>query len=153
MMEFFSNRSNDADTSILLCLDEFASFGKLQITPALRKLRKKKVRILVLTQSIADIDLIYGKDERMSMMNNFAYKVVLGATDTETQDYFSKLIGEEEVKKVTISKGSANNSTSKTTELRRCVRPEELAHLGKYLILLSPKGWQRLKKKFYFQKW
>lgn len=51
MMEYFSNRSNYAKASILFCLDEFASFGKLNITPALRKLRKKKVRIMVLTQS------------------------------------------------------------------------------------------------------
>ena len=92
MMEYFSNRSNYARTSILFCLDEFASFGKLNITPALRKLRKKKVRIMVLTQSLADIDLIYGKEERSSMMNNFSYKVVLGAMDTDTQDYFSRCV-------------------------------------------------------------
>ena len=43
---------------ILFCLDEFASFGKLQITEALRKLRKRHIRIMVLTQSLADLDMI-----------------------------------------------------------------------------------------------
>ena len=56
---------------ILFCLDEFASFGKLQITEALRKLRKRHIRIMVLTQSLADLDMIYGKDERKGMLGNF----------------------------------------------------------------------------------
>ncbi|MFR6498244.1 MAG: TraM recognition domain-containing protein [Coprococcus comes] len=44
--------------------------------------------MMMITQSMADIDLIYGKPEREAMMNNFAYKVVLGVSDTETQEYF-----------------------------------------------------------------
>ena len=67
-LEFFSNRPNDSRTTILFCLDEFASLGKMEITGALRKLRKKHVRIMMLTQGMADIDLIYGKDERMAEM-------------------------------------------------------------------------------------
>lgn len=151
MMEYFSNRSNYAKASILFCLDEFASFGKLNITPALRKLRKKKVRIMVLTQSLADIDLIYGKEERSSMMNNFSYKVVLGAMDTDTQDYFSKLIGQEETVKLSVQKGNTGTSTTQVKEFRPSVRPEELAHLGKHLILISPNGWQKIRKNFYFR--
>ena len=151
MMEYFSNRSNYAKASILFCLDEFASFGKLNITPTLRKLRKKKVRIMVLTQSLADIDLIYGKEERSSMMNNFSYKVVLGAMDTDTQDYFSKLIGQEETVKLSVQKGNTGTSTTQVKEFRPSVRPEELAHLGKHLILISPNGWQKIRKSFYFR--
>ena len=51
---------------ILFCLDEFASFGKLQITEALRKLRKRHIRIMVLTQSLADLvyDLRQRRTER-----------------------------------------------------------------------------------------
>lgn len=73
---------------ILFCLDEFASFGKLQITEALRKLRKRHIRIMVLTQSLADLDMIYGKDERKAMLGNFKFTVLLGCKDTETQEYF-----------------------------------------------------------------
>lgn len=54
---------------------------------------------MILTQSMADIDLLYGKAERMAMMNNFSFKVILEASDTETQDYFAKLIGYKPTKR------------------------------------------------------
>ena len=50
-MEYFSSRPTENKQTILFCLDEFASFGKLQIVESLRKLRKRRIRILVLTQS------------------------------------------------------------------------------------------------------
>ena len=106
---------------------------------------------MVLTQSLADIDLIYGKEERSSMMNNFSYKVVLGAMDSDTQDYFSKLIGQEETVKLSVQKGNTGTSTTQVKEFRHSVRPEELAHLGKHLILISPNGWQKIRKNFYFR--
>ncbi len=97
-LDLFSNCSNDSSNTILFSLDEFASLGKMKITDALRKPRKKHVRIIMLTQSMADIDLIYGRDERMAMMNNFRFKVVLGADDTDTQEYFAKIIGYQNTK-------------------------------------------------------
>ena len=45
-MDYFSYRANNHQNTILFCLDEFASFGRLDITAALRKLRKKHVRII-----------------------------------------------------------------------------------------------------------
>ena len=94
-MEYFSSRPMENKQTILFCLDEFASFGKLQIVESLRKLRKRRIRILVLTQSLADLDMIYGKDERKAMLGNFKFTVLLGCKDTETQEYFSKMIGEK----------------------------------------------------------
>ena len=94
-MEYFSSRPPEHKQMILFCLDEFASFGKLQITEALRKLRKRHIRIMVLTQSLADLDIIYGKDERKAMLGNFKFTVLLGCKDTETQEYFSKMIGDK----------------------------------------------------------
>ena len=51
----------------------FSQFQKLQIVESLRKLRKRRIRILVLTQSVSDVDMIYGKDERKAMLGNFAF--------------------------------------------------------------------------------
>lgn len=73
-MEYFSSRPMENKQTILFCLDEFASFGKLQIVESLRKLRKRRIRILVLTQSLADLDMIYGKDERKAMLGNFKFE-------------------------------------------------------------------------------
>ena len=151
-LEFFSNRPNNAKTTILFCLDEFASLGKMEITGALRKLRKKHVRIMMLTQSMADIDLIYGKDERMAMMNNFRFKVVLGADDTDTQDYFAKLIGYKNVKKYSTSTSSTQTTRNESESREFCIEPAELARLKNNLVLLHPDGYIKLKKNFYYKK-
>lgn len=150
-LEYFSERSNDSKTTILFCLDEFASLGKLELTDALRKLRKKHIRIMPLTQSLADIDLIYGRDERMAMMNNFRFKVILGADDTDTQEYFSKLIGYQTVTKHSTSSNDRQITHTESDSKEFIIEPSELAHLGDKLILLHPDGYELLKKNFYYK--
>lgn len=150
-LEYFSTRSNDNNTPILFCLDEFASLGKLEITDALRKLRKKHVRIMILTQSMADIDLIYGHDERMAMMNNYRFKIVLGADDTDTQEYFSKLIGYKKTKRYSISISQTNTTRTECEVKELIIEPADLARLGKKLILLHPDGYMQLDKNYYYK--
>lgn len=150
-LEFFSNRSNDSKTTILFCLDEFASLGKMEITDALRKLRKKHVRIIMLTQSMADIDLIYGREERMAMMNNYRFKVVLGADDTDTQEYFAKLIGYQDTKKRSTSSNESTTTKTESEAKEWAIEPADLARLGKKLVLLHPDGYIMLRKNFYYK--
>lgn len=149
-LEYFSNRSEHKQNTILFCLDEFASFGRLEMTDALRKLRKKHIRIMVLTQSMADIDLIYGHDERMAMLNNFRFKAVLGADDTDTQEYFAKLIGQKDVKKHSTSSNGSQTTKTKTEAKEWVIAPADMARLGKHLILLHPDGYLKLRKNFYY---
>lgn len=149
-LEFFSNRSNDSKTTILFCLDEFASLGKMEITDALRKLRKKHIRIIMLTQSMADIDLIYGREERMAMMNNYRFKVVLGADDTDTQEYFAKLIGYQDTKKRSTSSNERTKTKTESEAREWAIEPADLARLGKKLVLLHPDGYMTLRKNFYY---
>lgn len=150
-LEYFSTRSNDSKTTILFCLDEFASLGKMEITDALRKLRKKHVRIMMLTQSMADIDLIYGRDERMAMMNNYRFKVILGVDDTDTQEYFARLIGYQDTKKHSTS-SNANQTTHTESDAKEwAIEPAELGRLGKKLVLLHPDGYIKLRKNYYYK--
>lgn len=150
-LEFFSNRSNNSKTTVLFCLDEFASLGKMEITDALRKLRKRHVRIIMLTQSMADIDLIYGREERMAMMNNFRFKVVLGADDTDTQEYFAKLIGYKDTTKRSISNNERTTTKTESETKEWAIEPADLARLGKKLVLLHPDGYMTLRKNFYYK--
>ncbi len=126
---------------ILFCLDEFASFGKLQITEALRKLRKRHIRIMVLTQSLADLDMIYGKDERKAMLGNFKFTVLLGCKDTETQEYFSKMIGDKR----------SPLETDSNAKPQPIIKPADLAHLEQDLFVICDDGAIRLRKNFYFK--
>ena len=150
-LEYFSKRPVENKTTILFCLDEFVSLGEMEITEALRKLRKKHIRIMMLTQSMADIDLLYGRDERMAMMNNYLYKVILGCDDTDTQEYFAKLIGQHETKKNSISKNSSQTTHTEAEAKDWIIQPSDLARLGNEVILLSPDGCMRLKKNFYYK--
>lgn len=150
-LEFLSQRENYKKPKILLCLDEFASLGHLNILDALRKLRKKNVRIMMLTQSVPDLDLEYGSDERKSMMNNYDYKVVLAASDPDTQKYFAELIGQEKEKKVSYSTSTHHSSKTESQERTWAIEPAQLANLGDKLILIHKAGWIELKKNFYFK--
>lgn len=140
-MEYFSSRPKENKQMILFCLDEFASFGKLQITPALRRLRKRRIRILVLTQSLADLDMIYGKDERKAMLSNFKFTVLLGCKDAETQEYFSKMIGEKH----------SLLATDPNQKPQPIIKPADLAHLEQDLFVICDDGAIRLRKNFYFK--
>ena len=140
-MEYFSSRPKENKQMILFCLDEFASFGKLQITPALRRLRKRRIRILVLTQSVSDVDMIYGKDERIAMLGNFKFTVILGCKDTETQEYFSKMIGEKR----------SLLATDPNQNRQPIIKPADLAHLEQDLFVICDDGAIRLRKNFYFK--
>ena len=140
-MEYFSSRPPENKQMILFCLDEFASFGKLQIVESLRKLRKRRIRILVLTQSLADLDMIYGKDERKAMLGNFKFTVILGCKDTETQEYFSKMIGEKR----------SLLATDPNQKPQPIIKPADLAHLAQDLFVICDDGAIRLRKNFYFK--
>lgn len=113
----------------------------MQIVESLRKLRKRRIRILVLTQSLADLDMIYGKDERIAMLGNFKFTVILGCKDTETQEYFSKMIGEKR----------SLLATDPNQKRQPIIKPADLAHLEQDLFVICDDGAIRLRKNFYFK--
>ena len=149
-LTYFSTRTIGAKPTILFALDEFASLGKMDIIGALQKLRKRSVRLLVISQSMADLDRVYGETERKSMMANYRYQVVLGAADTETQEYFAKLIGHKKENTVSTTHGAGTSYTEREERVY-AVEPEELGRLKKELIVIHPGGHERLQKAFYFK--
>lgn len=152
LLNYFSTR-HISSNNILFCLDELASFGKIDLIGSLRKLRKNRIRIFCLTQSLTDMEMIYWETETKAMMNNFAFKVVLGATDTETQEYFSKLIGHRKVRQKSVRHGIGRNySVTETDSKEYAVEPEDLARLKNSLILIYPGGYIKLKKNYYYKR-
>lgn len=150
-LDFFSRRAEEKTNQILFCLDEFASLGKLEITSALRKFRKRHIRIIILTQSLADIDGIYSKDERVSMFDNFTFKCILGAYDVTTQELFSKLIGYKKINKKSVSSGAKGVTKTVSEDKEFVVEPSKFSNLKNDLILIYPGGNVKLQKNFYFR--
>ena len=149
--EFLFNRTGKK--TILLALDELASFGKInQLDDSLRKLRKKNVRIMAITQSLPDLDIIYGETMRNSMMNNFAFKCVLSADDSITQKFWSDLVGYEIRSRFSSTSSRYTNTSITETDSRELIlEPSSLSNLGDELLLIFRGGYAKVKKNYYFK--
>ena len=154
-MQYISSRVVKENSSkILITLDEFASLGieKESILGALRKYRKKLTRIMILTQSVADINLMYGQDCTRALLSNFAFKVLLGGLgDVESLEYFAKLIGYRKVTKRSISHSSRDTSRTESEDKEYIIEPADLDRMGDKAILISEEGHFILDKNFYYK--
>lgn len=151
-LKTFEKREDKAQNKILFMIDEFARLGKIEtVVNGLATLRSKGIHIMLLLQSLAQLDAIYGKDIRKVITDNCNYKVILNASDVDTQEYFSKLVGTEDREKTSNSVNSndfnisKNRGTSRTTEEKRIIKPEEFAYLENPVVF-TPKGFFRPNK-------
>ena len=151
---YLLTRPEDKKETILLALDELCSFGWIDIVQPMQKLRKFHVRVLLLAQSLADMDLVYGREARESVLNNAAYKCNLGVTDRTTQLYFADQAGrytpDDDIPSAWETflpeRGPRKNRAGSYR-----VPPEELAYMGENVFLLHPDGYTWLKKHYYYK--
>lgn len=153
VMHYFKVRTITPETkTCLMCLDEFPQLGMIpDINNALMTLAKKKVRLMLCVQSDASLNRVYGSDVRTEILTNCAYKCILNALDPETQENYSRLIGERNVERQSVTAGNGNPSYTYSLQKERIIEPAELAYLQNHLILLTPTGYIRLTKNFYFK--
>ena len=147
-------RQNGETPTILFVLDEFASLrvGAETILAAIRKYRKKNVRIMILTQTITDLDLMYGADTRKIIMSNIKYNLILGTTDPDTQLYFSKLCGKREARATSTGFSSTSSSITYSAKEIYRVPPESFGELDGQLYLICSNGrFEKLDTNFYFK--
>jgi type IV secretion system protein VirD4 len=141
----FEQRDETTAQPILFLLDEFPRLGKVgAMLDGLATLRSKKISICLIVQSLAQLDTIYGQNERKVIADTCTYKAILGATDADTQEYFSRLAGTYD--KVTSSHGTnreaytgiGKGTSTNTSEVERRVIPaHEFGMLGD-IVLFSP---------------
>ena len=158
MMQYIGTRQISTNSpTILLFLDEFGSL-KIDaelVLDAVRRFRKRKCRLMLLTQNIVDLELIYGKAATRAILSNLRYKELLGGLcEPESQKYFSELIGYTiaQRKSTTSSSNSTSHTKAESREWR--IEPSDLDRQGKDTALLLSSdfehGYIRLKKNFYF---
>lgn len=152
--DYCAARQNHEKPTILFILDELSSLRlrPSDLTNALKKSRKRAIRLCCLTQSLLDLDILYGSKVRDTILNNIKYKVILGITDPESQRYFSDIIGKQDVetKSTTISSRSRSVSYGHTQEY--CVPPDEFGRLKDELYLICDDGsYIKLQKNYYFK--
>ena len=157
-LKHFEQRSEENSNRVLFLLDEFARLGKIDsIMHGLATLRSKGITICLIFQSLAQLDVVYGRDQRKAILDNCSFWGLLRVSDVESQKYFSDAIGTYDRMKKSYSdnKGDfkvlGSSGTSTTTEEKRIVKPEELNRLDNELILISPYGFNRVEKTYYFK--
>lgn len=158
LLQYITDRKVTQDSStILLSLDEYASLGipASQILIALRRFRKRRCRILMLTQSITDLDLLYGQhDFTVSILTNTKYKALLGGlNDPESRKYFAELIGRRTTKHKTYSKSGKKTTVSESEVSEYIIPPDELDKQGKDTAILIGSDYHLLLEKNYFFKY
>lgn len=155
-LKAFERRPNDNKKPILFLIDEMARIGKIEtITNGLATLRSKKITIALFVQSKSQLNAIYGNDVAEIIADNCSYKAILKASEPNTQEWCSKLVGTYEKQKIShssnrdefgISKGSG---ASTTVEDKRIIKPEEFAYLDD-IVCLFPTGYLRIDKAPYY---
>lgn len=156
-LKAFERRADGKNTPILFLIDEFPRLGKIEtISNGLATLRSKKIHIALVVQSKSQLNAIYGKDIAEVIADNCSYKAILKASEPNTQEWCSKLVGTyDKAKKSSnynadimgIGKGQG---TSQTTEEKRIIKPEEFAYL-KDVVCVFPNGYRRLQKANYYE--
>jgi len=133
IIRYLSSRPDGKNPPILMLLDELPRLGKVEgYSGALATLRSRNVHIVSAIQSVAQLDEHYGKEVRRTIMDNKAYKLVLSASDNETQKIFSELAGKDKLKQKSTSinfGGGAGISQYEQWEER--FRPEIFAYMEK----------------------
>ena len=152
VLDYCSDRPLFTEPKILIALDEFSSLGFIDIVQPIATLRKHNTRIMLLTQSLSDIDDIYGVNKRRIIMDNCAIKVLLSVKDRDSQEFFAKMIGTHEVVKKTRSYSDGESRHTYSTVERPIIAPEELGYLRDDCVILLPDGYMKLEKAFYFEK-
>lgn len=155
-MQYISARIVDrSSTNILLFLDEYASLriDSNMILEALRKYRKRRCRLMIMTQNLADLEILYGEAVTRALLANMKYKCLLGGLgELKSMEEFAKMIGYKETKKRSVSRSATSTSRTETEEKEFIIEPADLDRLGNDMILISPEGYFRLEKNFYFEK-
>jgi type IV secretion system protein VirD4 len=161
-MRHFERRPRQGMTPILFFIDEVARMGKIDIVNGLATLRDKKITFCLVAQSLAQFDAIYGNENRKIILDTCAYKAILNATDPDTQEQFSRMVGTYERLVETSGENYETGrvidvpnttSVSKRPEDRRIIKPEEFATLSdlKEMVLLTPKGFMRVEQSRYYE--
>lgn len=142
---------------ILVLMDEFSRLGKFPaITNGLMTLRSAGVTFAIFIQSIASLDEIYGPTTARIILDNCTFKVILGASDVESQKYLSNLVGSVATPQGSISE-SYNMFTGQVTGCSRnigvtrepIIYPHEFGSMSD-VVIVSPEGYFRVGKAPYY---
>lgn len=150
--ELSSRTGKPIDPPLLVVLDEAANIAPLRDLDTLASTAASHgIQLVSVFQDLAQVSTRYG-ERAQTVVNNHRAKIVLsGISDTQTLEYASRLLGDEEVMQASVTRGSHGaRSTTESTTMRsiapahvlRSIRPGEgvlvYGHLPAARIHLRP---------------
>lgn len=124
--------ARELSRSCYFILDEFGNLPKLpNIENFITVGRSRRIFMVPVVQSFSQLDNKYGKDVANIIKSNCNIKIYIGTDDKQTNEEFSKILGNYSVMQTNVSQPSGNSlSVSDSIKERPLVYPSELAELN-----------------------
>ena len=129
----------DEPHEVLFLIDEFPMLGAM---PTLQKglalLAGYKIRIVLITQGLGQLDEIYGRQATEGILQNCALQVFFASNDDTTTNYISNRLGAKTVRVRSRSQSQDWTSASTSTSYisRPLLPPEEVRRLDPKLAII-----------------
>ena len=142
---------DDEARRVWFFFDEFASYGRIaSANDLLTKARKKGGCGVLGVQAISQVRESYGRDGATTLLSNLGTWLTLRCGDSDTADFMSANIGDEQVRRLTESTNhEGQKSVSEQLAVERVIMPADLKNLPDLVGILNiagelPAGWVRV---------
>lgn len=138
-------------TPVQFILDEFANLGQIpNFSKFLSTCRGYGIAVMPIIQNISQLQKNYGDKEAESIDGNCSTKIVLKASDSKTQEHFSRLLGNTTVRVRTHTDGNTHSTSESymkrplldATEIQRVDRDGCLIVTDNTPPILAKKAYQ-----------
>lgn len=149
-----ANKDGRLDVPVDFVLDEFFACGKIpDFNDAIDVVRSYKMKFTVCSQSISQIDELYGRNMRADFLNNCGYQLLLNTRDDLTAKHFSEQCGNY----TGVSK-MKNKDTGKETEREVAVpllSVDQALNMEKDTVVIVPQSGNPMKLSVqkYYEDW
>ena len=156
--ELFSvadEHSGKLQNRVVFYCDELGTMPPFDILPLFSAGRSRKLTLVPIIQSLAQLEKNYGKEGAEIIGDNCQDTIFGGfAPNSQTAETLSKALGSRTVLTGSISKGKDSNSQSLQMAERALLSPDELKNLpkGNFIVMKTGTHPMRTKLQLYF-KW
>ena len=140
---------------VVFYCDELGTMPPFDILPLFSAGRSRKLTLVPIIQSLAQLEKNYGKEGAEIIADNCQDTIFGGfAPNSQTAETLSKALGSRTVLTGSISKGKDSNSQSLQMAERALLSPDELKNLpkGNFIVMKTGTHPMRTKLQLYF-KW
>ena len=140
---------------VVFYCDELGTMSPFDILPLFSAGRSRKLTLVPIIQSLAQLEKNYGKEGAEIIADNCQDTIFGGfAPNSQTAETLSKALGSRTVLTGSVSKGKDNTSQSLQMAERALLSPDELKNLpkGNFIVMKTGTHPMRTKLQLYF-KW